>query len=251
MLANRFRTRTLRHLLPLALALLTRSVSAAAISSLVALPVGFEPLHIADDGRIIGVSYGMPSNVTSVIEPSGSIRAARDDEALDPTWPGNADGTAGLVSFTTDSPDGKNHVLVDQKDGVFLDFGGPTSLGFMGSYLHAVNLGAIAVGHGYDDLYRFRAVYYDGPRGQTINLSDLIPSGSVFDSLNTAVGLNNFNQVIGRGLIGNEMRGFVATVVPEPAPLVAFALLAVALVGHRILVATRQSFYQARSAPGP
>jgi probable HAF family extracellular repeat protein len=125
---------------------------------------------------------------------------------------------------------GSPQATVFREDGTLESLG---TLGLEESWAQDVNQDGVIVGRAFSfDLGGVlipKAFVYDD--GEMLDLLDVIDNGNEW-TLIEAAGINDLGVIVGSGILNGEVRGFIATPVPEPNSILV-ALLAAATVWDR------------------
>jgi hypothetical protein len=171
-------------------------------------------LGIDSQGEVVGVQ----------LDPSGNATGGY-------YWDGTG-GTTWTTSFTSFCPlAGINNsgVAAGQAGGVgayWSPAGGLASTGKvspsdLSSVVEGLNDESSLVGQSGG-----KAFLFDTANQQMYNLTALLPSGSLFTSLDSATGINNSDEFIGIGEINGVEHGFVGQITASPEPSAFFLLAA-------------------------
>ncbi|RYG23468.1 DUF3466 family protein [bacterium] len=190
---------------------------------------------INESGLMVGTAYRL-------FTPYHAAMAKPGDKALsDIAGPGRysasmamAVNDAGTIVGWSNNGSGNGHAAILNGDGTYLDLG---SLGLDESRAFDINEAGDIVGEvsGYDDEGFAVGAAFLYTKGTMVNLNDLLPTGTGWDGVLEAHGINNKGQIVGVGLYGGEIRGFVLTpeAVPEPASMAALGYGALAVLRRR------------------
>lgn len=184
-----------------------------------------------------GLAVGTAYQIFSPFKASKGLPGDRSPTVISPagqfsTGMALAVNDAGVIVGYQNNVSGSPHAAIFDGNGGFQDLG---AFGLSDSQAMDVNESGMIVGTAFGDdgtgnFLNKAFVYADG---QMYDLSALLVDGTGWEMLFEAASINDVGQIVGAGIFMGEIRGFVASPVPEPAAAGLAAGAATVLLGRR------------------
>ena len=199
--------------------------------------IGSEALGVNDPGQVTGDSVTatgathafLSASNGGVLKDLGTLLGYSYDSG------GRAVNASGQVAGVSDSYTNGGHAFLSAPNGGALkDLG---TLGGRDSEADGVNDAGQVVGNAYtateDPYSSFGDAFLYTATGGMVDLNSMLDASGANWKLNSADDISNTDYITGYGTINGQIHAFLLTPTPEPAPLAALGVGALALVRRR------------------